>query len=156
MESIIQLLVPLIIVILSVVLGNSRRRRTQQNVERRAEENTLAEADGEAAPPPFMEDFPFATDFEDMMTQQDEDETETVSEIPEESEPPAPKERTEPVRETSRPQPPPVPVESPARIRSIPATSLLNFSPQAFRQGIVLKEILERPRSRRNRGNRRK
>ena len=153
MESIIQLLVPLIIVILSIVLGNSRRRRTQQNVERRAEENTLAEADGEAVPPPFMEDFPFATEFEEMMTQQDEDETEAVSEIPEEPEPTAAQEPTEPVRETSRPQPPPVPVESPARIRSMPATSLLDFSPQAFRQGIVLKEILERPRSRRNRGN---
>ncbi len=147
MESIIQLLVPLIIVILSVVLGNSRRRRTQQNAERRAEENTLAEADRETAPPPFMEDFPFASEFEQMMT---EDETETVSEVPEEPEPPAPEKPPQPI-EATRPQPPPIPVESPARIRSVPVTSLLNFSPQAFRQGIVLKEILERPRSRRNR-----
>ncbi len=153
MENIIQLLVPLLIVILSVVLGNSRKRRTQQNAERRTEENTLAEAEGEAAPPPFMEDFPFATEFEQMMTQQDTAETETVSAVPEEPEPAAPQEPPEPVK-ASRPQPPPVPVKSPAGIRSIPVTSLLDFSPQAFRQGIVLKEILERPRSRRTRRNR--
>lgn len=150
MDSIIQMLVPLIIVILSVVLGNSRRRRTQQNAEKRAEENTLAQADDNAAPPPFMEDFPFATEFEQMMTQQDEGETEAVSEVPEEPEPPTPEESPQPI-EATRPQPPPIPVESPARIRSVPVTSLLDFSPQAFRQGIVLKEILERPRSRRNR-----
>lgn len=153
MDSILQLLVPLIIVILSVVLGNSRRRRTQQNTERRAEENTLAEAGDNEAPPPFMEDFPFATEFEQMMTQQDEAETDAVPETPEEPEPPAPEEPPQPAR-AAQPQPPPVPVESPARIRSIPVTSLLDFSPQAFRQGIVLKEILERPRSRRNRRNR--
>ena len=153
MDSIIQMLVPLIIVILSVVLGNSRRRRTQQNAEKRAEENTLAQADDNAAPPPFMEDFPFATEFEEMMTQQDADETDAASEVPEEPEPPAPEEQPQPVGAT-RPQPPPIPVESSARIRSIPVTSLLDFSPQAFRQGIVLKEILERPRSRRNSRNR--
>lgn len=151
MESIIQLLVPLVIVILSVVLGNSRRRRTQQNAERRAEENTLAEADDNAAPPPFMEDFPFVTEFEQMMTQEDDEGTEARAEVPEEPEPPAPEEPTQPV---TTPQPPPVPVKSPAGIRSIPVTSLIDFSPQAFRQGIVLKEILERPRSRRNRRNR--
>ncbi len=156
MNNILELLIPLIIVILSVVLGNSRRRKTQRNAERRAEENTqntLAEAGDNAAPPPFMEDFPFATEFEEMMTQQDEEETEAVPETPEEPEPSAPEEPPEPVR-ASQPQPPPVPVKSPANIRSIPVTSLLNFSPQAFRQGIVLKEILERPRSRRNRRNR--
>ena len=156
MNNILELLIPLIIVILSVVLGNSRRRKTRQNAERRAEENTqntLAEAGDNAAPPPFMEDFPFATEFEEMMTQQDEEETEAVPETPEEPEPSAPEEPPEPVR-ASQPQPPPVPVKSPANIRSIPVTSLLDFSPQAFRQGIVLKEILERPRSRRNRRNR--
>ena len=154
MDSIIQMLVPLIIVILSVVLGNSRRRKAQQqNVERRAEENTLAEANDDAAPPPFMEDFPFATEFEQMMTQEDadEDETEAVPEAPEEPEPPAPQEPAQPDRSQ---RPPPIPVESPAKIRSVPVTSLLNFSPQAFRQGIILKEILERPRSRRNSRNR--
>ena len=111
------------------------------------------ENDSEAAPPPFMEDFPFATELEQMMTQEDEDETEAVPAASEEPEPTAPQEQAQPV-ENPRPQPPPVPVESPAGIRSIPATSLLDLSPQTFRQGIILKEILERPRSRRTRRNR--
>ncbi len=138
-----------VILILSLVMRYSRQRKAQQqNAERRVEEN-----DSEAAPPPFMEDFPFATELEQMMTQEDEDETEAVPAASEEPEPPAPQEQAQPV-ENPRPQPPPVPVESPAGIRSIPATSLLDLSPQTFRQGIILKEILERPRSRRTRRNR--
>ena len=150
MDSLITLIIPLVIVILSLVVNNSRRQKTQQNAERRIEENTLAEGDGDAAPPPFMEDFPFATELEQMMTQEDADETEAVPEASEEPEPPAPQEPAQPV-EDPRPQPPPVPVESPAGIRSVPATSLLNLSPETFRQGIILKEILERPKSRRTR-----
>ncbi|MXV74365.1 hypothetical protein F4Z99_08815 [Candidatus Poribacteria bacterium] len=152
MESLIQLIIPLAIVILSLVVSNSRRRKAQQqNAERRMEENMPAESDGDVSPPPFMEDFPFATELEQMMTQEDADETEAVPAASEEPEPPAPQEPTQPVEE---PQPPRVPVESRAGIRSVPATSLLNLSPQTFRQGIILKEILERPRSRRTRRNR--
>ena len=147
MEGIIQLLVPLVVIILSLVLSNSRRRKAQQmDAKRKVEEGTLAESDGDAAPPPFMEDFPFATELEQMMTEQDENETDEVPAVAEETEPPSPQEPTQPV-ENPRPQPPPVPVKSPAGIRSVPATSLLNLSPETFRQGIILKEILERPRS---------
>lgn len=152
MEGIIQLVAGLVVVILSLVLSNSRRRKAQRmDTQRKAEENTLAESDGDAAPPPFMEDFPFATELEQMMTEQDEDETGEVSAAAEEPEPPTPEEPTQ--SEDSRPQPPPVPVESPAGIRSLPVTSLLDLSPQTFRQGIILKEILERrrPGSRRTR-----
>ena len=156
MEGIIQLLVPLVVVVLSLVLSNSRRRKAQQmDAERKMEEGTLAESDGEAAPPPFMEDFPFATELEQMLTQQDEGETDEVPTASEEPEPPAAEEPTQPV-ENPRPQSPPVPAKSPPGIRSVPVTSLLNLSPQTFRQGIILKEILERPRSgaRRARRNR--
>lgn len=154
MEGIIQLVAGLIVVILSLVLSNSRRRKAQRmDTQRKAEENTLAESDGDAAPPPFMEDFPFATELEQMMTQQDEDETGEVSAAAEEPEPPTPEEPTQPV-EDPRPQPPPVPVESPTGIRSVPVTSLLDLSPQTFRQGIILKEILERPKFRRTRRDR--
>ena len=98
--------------------------------------------DGEAAPPPFMEDFPFETQLEDMILQQNEVEDTPVVEEPE---PIAVQEPVEP----SPPQPPPVPVESPPGIRSLPATALLDLSPQTFRQGIILREILGRPRSQR-------
>ena len=139
MESIIQMLAPLIIVILISLLSNSRRRKAQQrNAERERNENTMPESDD--APPPFMEDFPFATELEEMIAQQDEEE---VAPVVEEPTPP------EPVVETPEPQPPPpVPVDSPTGRRSVPATSLLNLSPQTFRQGIILSEILGRPKSR--------
>ena len=61
--------------------------------------------------------------------------------------PPEPEE-PEPVVETPQPQPPPVPVDSPTGRRPIPATSLLDLSPQTFRQGIILSEILGRPKGR--------
>ena len=137
MENIIQMIIPLLIVILTFVLG-SRRRRTQGNVEREAEENAVPEDN--VAPPPFMENFPFEAQLEDMILQQDEVEEPPVTEEPE---PVAVQEPVEP------PQPPPVPVESPAGIRSVPATALLDLSPRTFRQGIILREILGRPRSRR-------
>ncbi len=138
MENIIQMLIPLLIVILTFVLGN-RRRRTQGNGERETGENTMP--DGDVAPPPFMENFPFETHLEDMILQQDEVEESPVDEEPE------PVATPEPVEEP-QPQPPPVPVGSPARIRSVPATELLDLSPRTFRQGIILREILGRPRAR--------
>ena len=138
MDNIIQMLIPLIVIILTFVLGNSRRRRERRNTETERAENTMPE--GEATPPPFMEDFPFETRLEDMILQQNQVEDTPVVEEPE---PIAVQEPVEP------PQPPPVPVKSPAGIRSMPATALLDLSPQTFRQGIILREILGRPRSRR-------
>ncbi len=143
MESIIQMLAPLLIVILISILSNSRRRKAQQrNAERKGDERAMSENDD--APPPFMEDFPFETQLEQMILQQDEKEDVPVAEEPTPSESESP----EPVVETLRPQPPPVPVDSPTGRRSVPATSLLNLSPQTFRQGIILSEILGRPKSR--------
>jgi len=155
MENIIELAVMAVVIILSLVVRYSRQRKAQQqNAERRVEENASAEGDGDVAPPPFMEDFPFATELEQMMTQEDEEVTEAVPAASEEPEPPAPQEPAQPVAESPQPQPPPVPVKSATGIRSVPATSLLDLSPQTFRQGIILKEILERPRTRRTRRNR--
>ena len=82
-----------------------------------------------------------------MISQQDEEKVMPVVEEPAPSESESP----DPVVEPPQPQPPPVPVESPTRTRSVPATSLLNLSPQTFRQGIILSEILGRPKSRRTR-----
>ena len=146
MESILQALAPLLIVILISILGNSRRRKAQQrNIERQRDEG--AARDESAAPesddalPPFMQDFPFE------MQMEEEDESEVMPVAAVESTPPEPEE-PEPVVETPQPQPPPVPVDSPTGRRSIPATSLLDLSPQTFRQGIILSEILGRPKGR--------
>ena len=143
MESIIQMLAPLIIVLLISILSNARRRKAQQQkVERGMDERAMAER--EDTPPPFMEDFPFETQLEQMIQQQDEKEDVPVAEEPTPPEPESP----DPVVETPQPQPPPVPVDSPTGRRSVPATSLLNLSPQTFRQGIILSEILGRPKAR--------
>ena len=143
MESIIQMLAPLIIVLLISILSNSRRRKAQQrNEERKGDERAMSESDD--APPPFMEDFPFETQLEQMILHQDEKEAVPVAEEPT----PPESESPDPVVETPQPEPPPVPVDSPTRTRSVPATSLLNLSPQTFRQGIILSEILGRPKSR--------
>jgi type IV secretory pathway VirB10-like protein len=136
MDNIIQMLIPLIVIILTFVLGSSRRRRKQRNAETERAENAMPE--GNVASPPFMENFPFETPLEDMILQQNEVEDTPVVEEPE---PVAVQEPVEP------PQPPPVPVESPAGIRSVPATALLDLSPSTFRQGIILREILDRPRA---------
>lgn len=144
MESIIQLLAPLLIVILISLVSNSRRRKAQQqrNMERQTDESAMPESD--AALPPFMEDFPFETELEKSV-QQYEAEVKPVAAV--ESTPPE-SEQPDPVVETPQPQPPPVPVDSPTGRRPIPGTSLLQLSPQTFRQGIILSEILGRPKGR--------
>ena len=144
MESIIQMLAPLIIVLLISILSNARRRKAQQrDAERKGNERAMSESDD--TPPPFMEDFPFETQLEQMILQEDEKE-ETPPVVAEE---PARPEAEQPDPVVEEPQLPPVPVESPTGIRSVPGTSLLNLSPQTFRQGIILSEILGRPKSRR-------
>jgi len=135
MENILQLLGPLVIILLISILSNARRRKAQQQqVERGTDERAMSEND--TAPPPFMEDFPFDMQPEQMVLQRDAEEVMPVAEEP------------DPVVETPQPQPPPVPVDSPTRTRSVPATSLLDLSPQTFRQGIILSEILGPPKSR--------
>ena len=46
-------------------------------------------------------------------------------------------------------EPPPVPVDSPTPLstKPLPATSLLSLSPETFRQGVILAEILGRPKT---------
>ena len=143
MENILQLLGPLVIILLISILSNARRRKAQQQkVERGTDERAMSESD--TAPPPFMEDFPFETQQEQMVLQRDEEEVMPVAEEPARPEP----EKPDPVVETPQSQVPPVPIDSPTRTRSVPATSLLDLSPQTFRQGIILSEILGPPKAR--------
>lgn len=138
MENLIQMLIPLIIVILTFVLGNSRRKTEQRRAERKSE--TDMTPDSETVLPPFMENFPFET--EEAVMETDEADVPLVVEQPE----------PEPAKEPAA-EPPPIPVDSraPLPTKPVPTTSLLNFSPQTFRQGIILAEILGRPKARRTR-----
>ncbi len=139
MDNILQLLLPLIVVILTFVLGNRRkkaeRQRTQEN-----ERHDDAPPDNEVALPPFMESFPFETEtLPDFLETEETEPAHTVEE-------PAPPPNEEP---------PPMPPEprTPARTgtKPLPTTVLPDLSPQTFRQGIILSEILGRPKARRTR-----
>ena len=143
MENILQLLLPLIVVILTFVLGN-RRRKTEQQRTPEAERQTDVPQDNEVALPPFMENFPFERDnFPDFLALEEaEPEPEPEPVVEEPVQPPAP-------------EPPPTPPEprTPVRTgtRAVPMTVLPDLSPQTFRQGIILSEILGRPKARRTR-----
>ena len=141
MENLMQL-IPLIIVLLIFVLGSSRRKTGQRRQERNSEVDASPES--EVGLPPFMENFPFATEEAQPVMETNEADVPLVGAQPE----PEP----EPVKEPAV-APPPIPVDSRTALptKPVPATSLLNFSPQTFRQGIILAEILGRPKARRTR-----
>ena len=89
MENILQLLGPLVIILLISILSNARRRKAQQQkVERGTDERAMSESD--TAPPPFMEDFPFETQQEQMVLRRDEEEVMPVAEEPARPEPEKP------------------------------------------------------------------
>lgn len=140
METLIQMLITLIIVILTFVLGNSRRKTGQRRQERQSDVD--ASSDSEIVLPPFMANFPFETEEAQGVMETEQGDVPLVVEQPE----------PEPAKEPAA-VPPPTPVDSrtPFPTRPAPATSLLNFSPQTFRQGIILAEILGRPKARRTR-----
>jgi len=140
MENLMQMLIPLIIVILTFVLGSSRRKTEQRRQDRKSEGD--ASPDSEIGLPPFMENFSFETEEAQPVMETNEADGPLVVAQPE------PEPALEPVA-----KPPPMPVDSrtPLPTKPVPATSLLNFSPQTFRQGIILAEILGRPKARRTR-----
>lgn len=140
----LEALIPLILLLLAFVFGGSRRRKTQQ----RPQENTPeveAQPDSDTVFPPFMENF------EGFPPEEEELAQETV----ESNDAPVPMTAEEVVTEPERKptEPPPVPVDSPTPLptKPLPATSLIDLSPETFRQGIILSEILGRPKGLRRR-----
>ena len=143
MENILQLLFPLLIVIFTFVLGN-RRRKAEQQRKPENEKQEEVPPDSEVALPPFMENFPFER--EPMPEFLELEETEP---------PPVVEEPAPPPVEEASPEPPPTPPEPRIPVGSgrkpLPTTVLPDLSPQTFRQGIILAEILGRPKARRAR-----
>ena len=151
MELNLQTLIPIILAILFLVFSGARRRKPAQQ-ERRPPENTTqveAQPDSqEAVFPPFTGNFEGFPSDETEMAQEtvesEEVDLPTVAE-PETVQDPAPEKK--PV------EPPPVPVDSrtPLPTKPMPGTSLIgDLSPETFRQGIILAEILGRPKTLRN------
>lgn len=151
MDFNLETLIPIILAILFIVFGGARRRKPEQRQQPTPGGNTEADVqpEGDVVFPPFMESFDNIPDENEMphetvKTSKAEIPTATQQEIAETPEETKPESKPE--------EPPPVPVDSPTRLpsRLMPITSLIDPSPETFRQGIILAEILGRPKTLRN------
>ena len=148
----LEALIPLILLLLAFVFGGSRRRKTQQ----RPQENTPeveAQPDSDTVFPPFMENFEGFPPEEEELAQETVESNDAPVPMTAEEVGTEPETIQEPSPERKPTEPPPVPVDSPTPLptKPLPATSLIDLSPETFRQGIILSEILGRPKGLRRR-----
>lgn len=155
-----QTLIYIALAILFLVFSGSRRRRpersapdnTNQDVNTPPVTNTEANvpADSDLVLPPFMQNFEGLDSDEGALQETIENEAEELQMVSEQAEPETVQ---EPEPESKPIGPPPVPVDSPTRLptKPLPITSLIELSPDTFRQGIILSEILGKPKVMRNR-----
>lgn len=135
-------LIPLIVIVLGLIFSVFRRKKQSEQATETANQADV-NPEEEFGIPPFLE---FEDPTEEQMVFEEEsvpvmvEESETVVETPQE-----PKET----------EPPPIPPEvrgrTPTGIRRFPTTSLIDVSPETFRQGIILSEILGKPKTVRRR-----
>ncbi|RKU08212.1 hypothetical protein C6501_16815 [Candidatus Poribacteria bacterium] len=149
----LEALIPIIIFLLVMIFGSTRRRKTDQrpagNDQSRTENTTQVDTvpESEAVFPPFMENFEGFPTGEAELAEETVESNQVVAEQPE------PETVQEPTPEREPIEPPPVPVDSPTPLptKPVPITSLIDPSPETFRQGIILAEILGRPKTLQNR-----
>ena len=154
-----QTLMYIALAILFLVFSGARRRKAaertppprtdeQEPIHANTEVNVPSES--EVVLPPFMQNFEGSDP--DVGTLQETIESE-VEGLPMETEQVVPETELAPEPEAKPIEPPPVPVDSPVNLptKPLPATSLIEISPETFRQGIILSEILGRPKGLRNR-----
>ena len=156
MDFDLQTLIPIVLAILFLVFSGSRRRKperrapdTNQNTDVPPVTNNEVNvpSDTELVLPPFMQNFEGLESDEGVLQETIENEAE---ELPVGTEPETVQ---EPEPERKPIEPPPVPVDSPTKLptKLLPGTSLIDISPDTFRQGIILSEILGKPKGIRNR-----
>ena len=148
----LEALIPLIIFLLIMIFGGVRRRKTpqrpaennQSQTENMGEVDTAQES--EAVFPPFMENFEGFPSEPEMV---EETVGNTEADMPMVTEQSEPVPVQEAVPESKPIEPPPVPVDSPTPLptKPLPITSLIDPSPETFRQGIILAEILGKPKT---------
>ena len=133
MDFDIQTIIAIVVGILFLIFGGARRRKPQQDT------------------PPSPQSNP------DVQVQPDSEVVEVVnSEIenaPKVTEQSEPEPVQEHVPEREPVVPPPIPPDSttPLPTRPFPVTSVIDLSPNTFRQGIILSEILGKPKTLRSR-----
>ena len=153
-----QTLIYIALAILFLVFSGSRRRKperrapdTNQDVNTPPGTNTEVNvpSDSELVLPPFMQNFEGLDADEGVLQETIENEAEELPMVPEQAEP----ETVQEPEPESIPTVPPVPVDSPTALptKPLPVTSLIDLNPETFRQGIILSEILGKPKCIRNR-----
>lgn len=154
-------LIPLIVIVLGLIFSVFRRKKQSEQDTKTANEADV-QPDGEFGIPPFLE---IEEPTEEAMVLQDNVVPATAEQsvleiedvVPVMAEQSVPE--SEPVVETptepAEAEPPPVPPELRGRraagTRQFPTTSLIDVSPETFRQGIILSEILGKPKTFRRR-----
>lgn len=146
MDELVQMIIMFAVIVLTIVLGGSRQRKARQQ-RTQTEGEVEGTPDSQETLPPFMENFPFEVGETQALEETGEADVPLVAEQSE----PEPPEEPEPERKEQKP--PPVPVDSPTSLpaKPLPMTALPDLSPETFRQGIILAEILGRPKTLRSR-----
>lgn len=147
----LEALIPIIVFLLVMIFGGARRRKTTQPAagdnQSRTENSTEAGTaqESEAVFPPFMENFEGSPTNEVELAEETVESNQVVAEQPETVQEPTPERKSI--------EPPPIPVDSatPLPTKPVPVTSLIDPSPETFRQGIIFKEILDKPKTLRRR-----
>ena len=155
-----QTLLYIVVAILFLVFSGLRRRRkpseqdpdpnTTENIPQEISADVNVPSDSDIVLPPFMQNFEGSDPDAGSLQETIESEAAELPTEPEQAElvtEPEPEPQTQPI------EPPPVPVDAPTKLttKPLPATSLIEISPETFRQGIILSEILGRPKGLRNR-----
>ncbi len=154
-----QTLIYIALAILFLVFSGARRRKPERrapdtnqdaNVPPTTNTEVNVPSDSELVLPPFMQNLEGLESDDGVLLETIENEAEELPMVTEQAEP-EPVQEPEP--ESTPIEPPPVPVDSPMKFptKPLPGTSLIDISPDTFRQGIILSEILGKPKVIRNR-----
>ena len=136
MDFALDQLIPLIVIVLGLIFSLFRRKKQPEQTEETVNEADVHQKEEFGIPPfleieePTEEQMVLAEESVPVMAEQSEAVVETSPE-PEETAPP--------------PIPPELRGRTAAGTRKFPTTSLIDVSPETFRQGIILSEILGKP-----------
>jgi predicted metal-dependent peptidase len=147
-----RIILPLTILIFVIYVIISSNKAAKELEQKKSEANNQIDAsvNNKDSLPPFRDNVEAFLPETELAHQTAET---TKAEIPMVAEQTKPETVQEPVPESTPVEPPPVPVDSrtPLPTKSVPVTSLIDLSPETFRQGIILAEILGRPKGLRHR-----
>lgn len=145
---------PLAIVIFVIYVIISSNRAAKELAQKKSEANNQIDAsvDNKDSLPPFRDNVEEFLPETELAHQTAETTDENIPMVAEQSKPETVQKSVPEMRAI---EPPSIPVDSrmPLPTKPLPATSLLDLSPDTFRRGVILAEILGRPKGVRRRRN---